>query len=109
FTVNASSFYVHSSSVPLTLNVEGGVPSRLSILVDNPNTASATWNTYTATPTVNLGSAQGVHTVYVGLRGLPWNATQTWHAINLNLDTVSPTISISAPANNSTFTTSRIN
>jgi hypothetical protein len=80
-----------NDQVPLQLNVAAGQPSYIAVLVDDTNSADATWNAYTSSDiTVDCGSIQGWHNVYVGLRGLPVNATQTW--VWQHLDFVSPPV-----------------
>ena len=48
---------------------------------------------------MSLGSTDGVYTVYVGLRGLPANATQTWDDYTFTLDRAAPEIIITNPTN----------
>ena len=109
FSITPPALYVATSTPQLTLTVIAGVPSQLAIQVDNANHSQATWAAYSSTPTVNLGSVQGWHTVYIGLRGLPIDAQQTWQQVNLYLDTVNPIISITSPANNVSVNTATIN
>ena len=110
FTIEIASQYVSSSDPNLQLNVTDGVPSYYAVLVDNTNFTAASWSAYTSPYiTVNLGSSQGSHNVWVGLRGLPEDAQQTWETTTLILDSATPTISITSPANDVSFNSSRVN
>ena len=98
FRIEVATRYVNTSSTPIHLNVESGVPSSMAILVDNANYPSATWTSYNPNPTVTLGSTEGRHHVRVGLRGSASAAQQTWKEISLYLDTTPPTLTITNPA-----------
>jgi len=70
--------YTAASGVSVQVNVTAGVPSYFAVLVDDTNFTDAVWNAYTSSNiTINLGTTQGWHDVWIGLRGLPPNATQT--------------------------------
>ena len=57
----------------------------------------ATWNAYTSSnSSINLGTIQGWHEVWIGLRGLPPDAQQTWQWKHLNL-TLPPVLVITNP------------
>jgi len=102
--------YVSTSMVSGSITIWGGVPTSMAILVDSTNFASATWMAYTSSiVTLNLGTNQGSHEVWIGLRGLPADAYQTWQNTTLVLDSVSVSIAITSPTNNSSFGVSRIN
>jgi hypothetical protein len=97
FSISVTNQYVNSLNAPLQLNITAGVPFYISTLVDSTNFAEATWNPYTSSNiTVNLGSIQGWHDVWIGLRGLPANATQTWQWKHLNL-ALPPSLVITNP------------
>ena len=87
FTASATNQYVNASGAPLQLSVTAGTPSYFAMLLDDTNHAHASWTAYTSSQiTAGLGTIQGWHQVYVGLRGLPSNAYQTWQSISLKLD-----------------------
>lgn len=110
FTIASANSYVSTSYPSLQLGINAGVPSYYAVLVDNTNFASASWSAYTSpTITVNLGSNQGLHNVWVGLRGLPADAQQTWETTSLILDSTTPTVSITSPTGNASFNSSRVN
>lgn len=78
FSVSVTNQYV-STVAPMQLNVTAGQPLYIATLVDDTNFADAGWDIYTSPSIiVNLGSLQGWHNVYVGLKGSATNATQTW-------------------------------
>ncbi|MGD0207024.1 MAG: hypothetical protein ABSC89_05390 [Verrucomicrobiota bacterium] len=97
FSLSVTNQYINNMSAPVKLNVTKGVPSYFAVLVDDTNFADAVWNTYTSSNiTVYLGLTQGWHDVWVGLRGLPSNAMQTWQWKHLNL-TLPPVLVITNP------------
>ena len=110
FSISFPNQYVSTNIVTGVITILGGVPSSIATLVDNTNFAGATWTAYTSPNiTVNLGSTQGPHDVWIGLRGLPANAQQTWEDTTLILDSTSPSITITNPADGVSFNASRVN
>lgn len=110
FAIGTTNNYVSSSSPCLEVDVTSGFPAYCATLVDDNNFGDAAWADYTAsTLTVNLGPDQGSHDAWIGLCGLGANAPITWQETTFILDSGSPTISITAPANNSPCNTTRIN
>jgi len=110
FSFSFANQYVSNNIVGGVITILGGVPSSIAVLVDSTAFATATWTAYTSSNiTVTLGSTQGAHDVWVGLRGLPATAQQTWQETALVLDTKVPSITITNPANNVTFNSSRVN
>jgi hypothetical protein len=98
FSISVTNQYVNFFGAPLQLNVTAGAPAYFAVLVDSTNFAGAAWVPYTSPYiTVNLGPIEGWHDVWVGLRGLPPNATQTWQWKHLNL-TLPPVLVITNPA-----------
>ena len=70
FSVTATNNYAKASPASVQLELTGGVPSYQAVLVDSTNSAVAIWSPYTSTNlSVDLGSAEGWHDVWVGLRG----------------------------------------
>jgi hypothetical protein len=71
FTVEVTNNYVSNSLVALHLNVVVGIPLFYTIQVDNTNYLNATtWTAYTSTNiTANLGSTNGWHELWAGLKG----------------------------------------
>jgi len=109
FSLSVTNQYVNVNPVPVQLIVLGGVPSSMAVLLDNTNFAAANWTGYTSNLTVNLGSTQGWHDLWIGLRGRMTTSQQTWEWARLYLDTIPPVISITSPANSASFNSSRVN
>jgi alpha-tubulin suppressor-like RCC1 family protein len=110
FSFSVANQYVSTNVVSGVITILGGTPSSIAMLVDSTNFSSATWTNYTSSNvTVNLGSTQGSHNVWIGLRGLPSNAQQTWEETTFVLDINSLSISITNPVNNVSFNASRVN
>ena len=99
FQIGFTNQYVNLTNAPLTLGIQGGLPYNYAVLVDNTNFGGASWMPYTSSNiTTYLGTNEGWHTVWVGLRGLPANAQQTWNSVTLDLDLTPPTMVITSPA-----------
>jgi hypothetical protein len=88
---------VTSNTVNTTIEVAEGTPAYTAMLVNDTNTADAVWQSYTSNMVVNLNSGNGVYNVLIGLRGLPDDATQTWHSQQLALYSVPLTLTITSP------------
>lgn len=101
--------YVTTSNNTAIITIFGGEPSSMAVLVDSTNFASATWSAYQTSFTVNLGSTQGAHNVWVGLRGRLTASHQTWSGTTLVLDSTIPTILITNPVANVFLNASRVN
>ena len=110
FSISVTNQFVAASTVPVNIGVLSGVPASFAVLVDSTNFASATWTAYSSSNiTVNVGSTQGLHNVWVGLQGLPPVSQQVWNETTVFLDSHTPTISITNPVNNASFNASRVN
>jgi alpha-tubulin suppressor-like RCC1 family protein len=110
FSFALSNQYVSSNIVTGTVLVLGGVPSYFAVFVDNTNFAAANWMPYTSSDlTVNLGPAQGPHDVWIGLRGLPVDAHQTWVGTTIVLDSAITAITITSPEDGVELNSSRVN
>lgn len=109
FSISVPNQYVDTNVVSVTITILGGVPSKIAVLVDSTNFSGATWTSYSSSNvTVTLPTNQGPHDVWVGLRGLPSDAQQTWDETTLVLDSAAPSISITNPANAASFNASRV-
>jgi hypothetical protein len=97
FSVNATSRYFNTRSATVQFNVSAGAPFYMAALVDDTNWADATWQPYNSNPAINLGGVEGWHSVWVGLKGLPPNAQQTWEQIRLKLILTAPVLIITNP------------
>ena len=102
FTIEVTNNYVNTTNPPLELNITGGVPFYYTVAVDNTNYLADTnsWIAFTSTNiTASLGTNQGWHDVWVGVKGLPAEASVTWIWKRLKLDTLPPVIVITNPVN----------
>jgi hypothetical protein len=99
FWVTATNNYANASPAMVQLGITGGVPFCQAVLVDSMDYAGAMWSAYTSTNlSVNLGSAEGWHDVWVGLRGFSASSFQTWEWKRLKLDRTPPRLSLLSPA-----------
>jgi hypothetical protein len=71
FMLNTANNYIQTSLAYLQLNISGGWPYYYAVSVDDTNyMADAIWQPCNGTNlSVNLGSTQGWHDVWIGLRG----------------------------------------
>jgi len=98
FSVSSTNQYANTSGAAVQVNVVAGVPSYFAVVLDDTNFTGATWNAYASSNiTINLGTNQGWHDVWVGLRGLPPEAQQTWETVRLKLDLTPPLLVITNP------------
>ena len=98
FSVSVTNLYVNFDPVPVQLNILGGVPASMAVLVNSTNFDSAPWQPYTPDFTVALGPTDGVYNVWIGLRGRSADSQQTWAWTGLTRDLAPPPIMITAPA-----------
>jgi hypothetical protein len=99
FTIAITNNYLITNLPEVQLSLTGGFPSGMAVSVDDTNfIADASWQPYTGTNlTLNLGSAQGWHSVWIGLRGSPM-VPPTWQWERFKLDTTPPQIVVTNPA-----------
>ena len=96
FTIESTNDYVHTATANVQVNITGGIPYYYAVFTNSTTTTN--WLPFTTTNlTVSLGPTDGVYTVYVGLRGLPANATQTWQSETLTKDTAPPLLVVTNP------------
>jgi len=98
--VEVTNNYV-SSSQPVVQLDAAGYPYYVATLIDDSNFSNAVWNTYSSSNmTVNLGSVQGWHEVWIGLRGHADNPNSAvWQRKRLKLDWTPPALIITNPTN----------
>ncbi len=89
--------YVSANVVTGSISIIYGEPSYMAVLVNETNQVTATWRAYSPNVVVDLDAGDGDYSVFVGLRGLPPNAAQTWLETTLTLDTVPPVLAVTAP------------
>jgi hypothetical protein len=98
FSVTATNNYVKDNSATVQLEISGGFPYYQAVLVDSTNSAGANWSVHTSTNvTVDLGSAEGWHNLWVGLKGFSPTSHQTWQWKRLKLDYTAPRFSQLSP------------
>ena len=104
FTLSVANFYGNQTIVPVQVNLQSGCPAYYAVLVNDTNYANAVWQPYTGTNLLaTLGSADGVYDVWVGLKGWPTNATETWETddLTLRLDRGAPVVNLTSAVNTS--------
>jgi hypothetical protein len=97
FRLSVTNQLVNSSLVPVSLAVAGGVPSAVAILLDSTNYSAATWAAFSSSLAVNIGTAEGWHDVWVGLRGRLDTSQQTWEWVRIKLDETPPVLVLTSP------------
>jgi hypothetical protein len=98
FSLDVTNEYVTTTTVPLQLSILGGLPSYVAWMINDTDTTHASWQTYTGTNlNVTIGTADGSYTVWVGLKGLPADAQQSWDGLKMTLDRAAPVLSITNP------------
>ena len=90
--------YFNFSPVTMQLTV-AGCPYYMAVLMDDNNFDDAVWNSYASSNiVVNLGSTEGWHGVWIGLRGhgdMP--SAAVWQWVRLKLQTTAPVLVITNP------------
>jgi hypothetical protein len=99
-----ASYYVNSTTVQGTIELEGGVPYQIAVLVNSDNFASATWQPYSGPSfSFSVGPSDGVYAVWVGLRGRSADSAQSWESADtITLDRVAPEVTITNPTASTT-------
>lgn len=98
FFIQLTNNYVNTSNAPVQLNILGGVPAYLAVLVNDMNQADALWQPYISSNIVaTLGSTNGTYGIFVGLRGFPPDAVQTWQWTSVTLYSEAPTLTVTNP------------
>lgn len=98
FSIDVTNNYVRTNFPKLSMDVSIGSAAYYSVLVDSTNFVGASWTSYTASNLMaSIGSTQGWHEIWVGLKGPAPVATVTWVWKRLKLDTTAPTIAITSP------------
>lgn len=99
FSMVSATDCARSNSAPLQMNVTAGVPRNFSVLLDNTNFAAAVWQPYVSSNMVaNLGTNEGWHEFWVGLRGTSITAPQAWRWMRMKLDATPPLVVVTNPA-----------
>jgi len=100
FAVQFTNTLFNSNLLQGTITISGGVPSYWAVLINDDNADDANWQPYTSSNLqVNLNAGDGNYAVWVGLRGLPADAHQTWLERPITLDTTPPVLTVTNPTN----------
>jgi hypothetical protein len=97
FSLQFTNDYFNTNPAYGTIAVSSGTPFYEAILINDTNLADAVWQPYTSTNMAVTFDTNGIYNVYVGLRGLPTNALQTWMGAQLTYDTVPPVLAVTNP------------
>jgi len=99
FTLSVTNQYSRLNPALVQVVVSGGAPSKIAVVVDSTNFASAIWENYTSSNiTINLGVNGSWHDLRIGLRGRNETASQTWRGLRIKPDISAPALSITSPA-----------
>jgi hypothetical protein len=98
-SIDVTNNYVNASVVPAQLSVSG-LPYYITIIKDDTNFDDAVWNVYSSSNiTLNIGSTQGWHSFWIGLRGHADDTNNAvWQFKRLKLDTTAPVLTVTNPA-----------
>ena len=97
FSLSVTSYQVHTNIEPLQISIIGGVPSSIAVSLDDTN---ATWQPFDANCVANLGTNEGWHRIWVGLRGRLETSQQTWQNVHVRItppDLTPPVLVITNP------------
>lgn len=93
-----TNLWVATTNPAGVVEVLGGVPAQMAVLVNDTNFADAIWSGYNSNFTAALGPTDGVYAVRVGLRGRAVDSQPTWLSQTLTLDRVPPLLVFTNPA-----------
>jgi hypothetical protein len=100
FHLGFTNLSVNGNTAQGLIQVFSGVPASMTVVVSNgiiTNFSGLTWQPYSPTISIPLGTNDGMYNVYVGLRGLQTYSQQAWEPGLLFRDTVAPVIVITNP------------
>jgi hypothetical protein len=96
FGAGFSSLY--SSNELAAAGITGWPSAGMMVLVNSTNTNSGTWTPFSANPTVDLGTGEGLRTVNFYFQGLSGLTTRV--SSRIWVDTTPPALTITAPGSN---------
>jgi hypothetical protein len=85
-TLSVTNKYVNGTGVPVGLNILGGAPSYMKMLVNETNAAATNWQAFTSTNLWVPTPTDGSYVINVGLCGLATNATPSWQSVTVRRD-----------------------
>jgi hypothetical protein len=91
FSLSVTNQYVTTTAVPVQLNIAGGIPSFIAVLINDTN---ASWQPFTTSSLSVPTPADGTYVITVGLCGMATNATQTWHSVTVVRDSTPLTLAL---------------
>jgi hypothetical protein len=99
FTVEVTNSYVNTGQLSAQIHLQQGIPSFIAATMDDTNYQNdAMWQDYTGTNIViDIGSNEGWHEIWIGLKGFAPDSPATWQWKRLKLDTTPPQIVITNP------------
>ncbi len=103
FSLRFTNSYVDVSPVQGTIDLVGGVPAYMAVLINDTNQAHAVWQPYSSSVIANLNAGDGTYIVTVGLRGLAPNATPSWLETTLTLNTAPLVITVTNPVSSTVW------
>jgi hypothetical protein len=99
FTARFDSFYVKNTTAPAELEIAGGIPAEMAVLVNGAELTPDKWQPFFPTVNVVIGPDDGVYEVAVVLRGRAGAASEQSRDVNhLTLDRVPPVVTLTSPA-----------
>jgi hypothetical protein len=99
FTARFDSFYVKNTTAPAELEIAGGIPAEVAVLVNGAELTPDKWQPFSPTVSVEIGPDDGVYEVAVVLRGRAGAASEQSRDVNhLTLDRVPPVVTLTSPA-----------
>jgi hypothetical protein len=100
FTVRLGNQHFNATNVTGQFLVLGGVPSYEAVLANDTNMDDAVWSNYDGTVHLNLGPADGVYQVWIGLKGHAPGSVPAWIGTEVTLTRTPPQIVITNPTTN---------
>jgi hypothetical protein len=91
---------VSSCTITGAVEILGGVPARMAILVDSSDFSGATWQPFNPAPVVTLPAIEGGHAIWIGLKGRAPDSSRRWSESLVGLDWTPPRITVIKPTNN---------
>ncbi|NOS70228.1 MAG: hypothetical protein HOP33_09885 [Verrucomicrobia bacterium] len=97
FSISLTNRFIKNAVENFPLTITEGVPFRMSVLMDNTNFAGATRLPYTPSPPVSIGTNEGWHQVWIGLRGRADASEPVWQRARVKYDVTPPVLVVTNP------------
>jgi hypothetical protein len=82
------------------VDILGGVPALMAVLVDSDDFRGAIWQSFNAAPVVTLPAIEGGHEIWIGLKGRAPDSSRSWSESLVRFDQTPPTITVIKPLTN---------